>query len=124
MARAVPEWIGKSDDAKVPDAVRQRVFERYERRCYLSGREIRQGEPWELEHATPLWLGGQHREANLRPALVEAHKKKTAAEAKVRAKVNRIIRKGYCLKAKSRNPLPGSKASGIRKRMNGQVERW
>ena len=110
MARSVDEWRGKSDDSRVPAAVRQRVFERYDRRCYLSGVEIRQGDAWELEHAVPLWLGGEHRETNLRPALVEAHKRKTAAEAKVRAKVNRIVRKGYGMKKKGtgfRKPPPG-----------------
>jgi hypothetical protein len=33
MARALPEWIGLSDDSSVPPPVRLRVLERFGRRC-------------------------------------------------------------------------------------------
>jgi 5-methylcytosine-specific restriction protein A len=93
MARSVPEWIGKADDARVPPRVRLRIFRAYEGRCYLSGREIRPGEAWELEHKVALILGGEHRESNLAPALAEFHKAKTAAELKVRAKTDAIAKR-------------------------------
>lgn len=111
MARSILEWVGRNDDAKVPESVQQRVFEAYGRRCYLSGKEIRQGDKWEIEHKVPLWLGGEHRESNLAPALVDAHQRKTAAEAKVRAKINRIIRKQYIIRKPSqfRKPAPGTR---------------
>lgn len=88
MARKVPEWVAKHDDQKVPDRVRQRVFDAYEGICHLSGRKIDPvREPWELEHKVALILGGEHRESNLAPALKEFHKAKTAAEMKVKAKI-------------------------------------
>lgn len=93
MPRAVTEWFGKHPDAKVPAAVRLRIFRAYEGRCYLSGREIKPGEKWELEHKVALILGGEHRESNLAPALSEFHKTKTAAEMKVKAKTDAIAKK-------------------------------
>lgn len=50
--------------------------------------------PWELEHVLPLVFGeNRHRESNLRPALVEPHKIKTAEEAKARAKADAQAKK-------------------------------
>lgn len=93
MARNPPEWIGATPDAKVPPRVRLRIFQRYGGRCYLSDREIRPGDAWELEHRTALILGGEHREANLAPVLPEFHKAKTAAEMKVKAKTDALAKR-------------------------------
>ncbi|MDF1599672.1 HNH endonuclease [Mesorhizobium sp. YIM 152430] len=82
MPRAVKEWIGKTPDSKVPPRVRLRILRAYDGCCYLSGRPIAPGEPWELEHKVALILGGEHRESNLAPALAEFHKAKTDAVAK------------------------------------------
>ena len=91
--RAVPEWIGRTPDSKVPPRVRQRIFERCNRTCYLSGIVIASGMRWELEHIKPLHLGGENRESNLAPALTEHHKIKTAAEMKAKAKADRIAKR-------------------------------
>lgn len=120
--RSVDEWIGKTPDSKVPDRVKERVFLRARGLCHISGRKIQAGEAWEVEHVKPLSLGGEHRERNLAPALCEAHKEKSRAEAKTRAKSNRVRRKHLGLKANKGRPMPGTKASGIRKRMDGTVE--
>lgn len=93
MSRAVSEWIGKTDDQRVPPRVRQRVFDRDGGKCHLSGRKIEAGEAWELEHIQALILGGQHRESNLAAALVDPHKRKTAAEMKVKAKIAAVRQK-------------------------------
>lgn len=93
MARSTDEWIGKTDDAKVPPRVRQRVFDRHNGICHLTGRNIQPGERWELEHAHALILGGQHRESNMAPALAAAHKVKTATEMKVKSKIARVRKK-------------------------------
>lgn len=95
MPRAVAEWRGKTPDARVPPRVRLRVLEAYDRKCYLTGREIRPGDAWELEHVVALILGGEHRERNLAPALVAPHKRKTAAEMKVKAKIADIAKAAY-----------------------------
>lgn len=86
--RRVPEWIGKTDDARVPPRVRLRVWLDHEGICWLSKRKIRPGEPWELEHKIALCNGGQHRETNLAPALVDKHKIKTAADVREKAEID------------------------------------
>lgn len=87
--RRVPEWIGKTPDSKVPDRVRQRIFEREGRRCHLSGRMIREGEPWDLDHVTALINGGEHRESNLKPALRDKHREKTALDVREKSIIAR-----------------------------------
>lgn len=91
--RSVEEWIGRTDDAKVPPRVRLRIFKAHDGICHLTGRKIAAGERWELEHVKALILGGEHRESNLAPALADAHKRKTAMEMKVKAKIDRIAKK-------------------------------
>ena len=85
--RRVPEWIGKTDDAKIPPRVRLRVFLDHEGYCWLSKRKIAAGEPWDLEHKVALCNGGEHRETNLAPALRDKHREKTAQDVAEKAKV-------------------------------------
>lgn len=91
--RAVPEWIGATPDTPVPPRVRLRVFEAFGGVCYLSKRKIRAGDKWELEHVLALTLGGENRERNLAPALIEPHKAKTAEDVATKAKTDRIRKK-------------------------------
>lgn len=108
MARDVPEWVGKDDNAKPPRSVRARVFRRFGGVCYLSKRKIMAGEAWELEHVKPLHLArpgeNLNRESNLAPALVAPHREKTAAEMTAKAKADRIHAKhfGYFPEAKQK----------------------
>jgi len=104
MTRAVKEWIGKSDDDRVPPRVRLRVLEAYGRKCYLSGREIRPGDAWELEHVIALILGGAHRESNLAPALVAPHNRKTATEMAIKSKIADVAKKHAGITA-SKQPI-------------------
>lgn len=94
MSRSVPEWIGKTDDTKVPPHVRARVFLAHDATCHLSKRKIRAGEEWELEHIKPLHLArpGEtlNRESNLAPALKAPHREKTAREMTAKAKADRV----------------------------------
>lgn len=117
MARTTEEWIAKHDDQKVPPRVRQRVFDRHDGVCHLTGRKIQPGEKWELEHVHALILGGQHRESNLAPALAEPHKRKTAMEMKVKAKIARTRKKHLGIKSESRGGFP----KHLKRKMNGDV---
>ena len=79
MSRAVPEWIGKTDDSSSSSPrvrVRMRDVQRFAGICYISGRTIRPGEAWDLDHIIPLINGGEHREFNLAPALKAPHREK------------------------------------------------
>jgi len=92
--RSVPEWVGKHDDQKVPDRVRQRVFDREGGICHLTGEKIDPvRDEWDVDHKVALILGGEHRETNLFPAKREPHRRKTAVEMKVKAKIARTRKK-------------------------------
>lgn len=85
MTRALPEWIGSSDDAKVPPRVRIRIFDREGGRCWISGRKIMPGDLWDLDHKVALINGGEHRESNLFPALRDKHRAKTTEDVAEKA---------------------------------------
>ncbi|MEL8055956.1 MAG: HNH endonuclease [Pseudomonadota bacterium] len=122
MPRTVPEWIAKHDDQAVPPHVRARVFDAHDGICAESGRKIRAGEDWDLDHALALCNGGQHRESNLQPVLKDPHKAKTARDVAQRAKNGRVRKKHLGIKAR-KQLIPGSKGSGYRKKMDGTVVR-
>lgn len=90
MTRSVDEWIGLHDDQRIPDRVRVRVFQNAEGECSKCGHKFMTGEYWQIDHAKPLEFGGEHRENNLRLLCLTCHDKKTAGEAGIRAKSNRI----------------------------------
>lgn len=122
MSRAVPEWVGATDDARIPPRVRLRVFERFGGVCQLTGRKIMVGDQWDCDHARALVNGGEHRESNLQPVLRAAHRKKTAEDVKLKAKADRVRKKHLGLHA-PKSTLPGSKGSKFKRRIDGTVER-
>jgi 5-methylcytosine-specific restriction protein A len=87
--RTVPEWIGKTPDTKVPDRVRDRIFQREDCICHLSGRIITDGELWDLDHVQALVNGGEHRESNLKPALRDKHREKTSSDVREKSIIAR-----------------------------------
>lgn len=99
--RSVETWAGATDDARVPNRVRLRVFEAFGGRCALSGRKIMAGEKWELDHRIALANGGRHDEANLQPVLAAEHKLKTRADVAIKSKVARVRAKHLGLKPAS-----------------------
>ncbi|MER9176683.1 HNH endonuclease [Mesorhizobium sp. M0955] len=88
MVRSVTEWVAKNDDARPPKSCQLRILDRQDNKCALTGHAFRPGDNIEFDHICPLWLHGENRETNLHAVLGEAHKRKTKAEATVRAKVN------------------------------------
>lgn len=120
--RKRPEWIGATPDAAIPPRVKLRVFERHGGVCHISGRKIAAGERWECDHVVALANGGENRESNLAPALYKPHKAKTAADVAEKAKTARVRSKHLGIK-KPKRPMPGSKASGWKRKMDGTTER-
>lgn len=123
MSRRIPEWFGATDDTPVPPRVRLRVFERYCGRCHICTRKIGAGETWTLEHIIPLIAGGANAEDNLNITCSNCLPGKNAKDVADKSKVARIRKRHLGIAPKRARPFPGSKASGLRKRMNGQVER-
>lgn len=98
MSREIPEWKGKSDDSKIPDRVRLRIFLRDGGICHISGRRILPGDHWDADHIIPLCNGGEHRESNLAPALRSKHREKTAVDVAVKAKNDRVSKRHLGIK--------------------------
>ena len=79
-------------------------------------------EKWDADHVNPRGITGKDTLDEYKPAHLDCHKIKTKEDVKTIAKCNRIRANNLgAPKAKSR-PIPGSKASGIRKKMNGTVQ--
>jgi 5-methylcytosine-specific restriction endonuclease McrA len=116
--RKVPEWIGKTHDSQIPPRVRLRIFDRCGGICHLSQRKIGAGEHWQLDHVVALANGGEHRESNLVPVLVEPHKEKTSKDIKEKALVAKKRKTHLGIKR-------AKKRMGYRK-FNGQLvkPRW
>jgi hypothetical protein len=93
MSRAVPEWIGKTDDAAIPARVKDRIAQRSSDCCVKCTRKVGGSLRAEFDHATPLILGGEHRESNLQLLCHECHGAKTAIDVKIKAKVARVRKK-------------------------------
>ena len=93
--------------------------------CHICGTPIRVGDRWEVSHPTALELGGADDESNRRPAHYACHRTWTAEEdIPAIAKAKRREARHLGVKKPTSRPIPGSRASGIRKRMSGEVERW
>lgn len=115
--RTVPEWQGRSDDTPPPARVKDRIRDRQGNLCALTGVPLGSDDVTEYDHIIPLWLGGTNTESNLQAVTSASHKRKTAAEAKVRAKCNRTRKKHRGIdKAKS-----GLTHPRFKKLMNGDV---
>lgn len=121
--RSVPEWIGLSPDTAIPPRVRARVFEAADGRCTLCTRKIAAGEGWQADHIVALVNGGENREANLRCVCDWCHRSKTRADVAEKAHVARVRSKHIGAKPKSRRPIPGSKSTPYKRRVNGETVR-
>ena len=121
--RAIEEWVGRTPDSVAPPEVQLRVLLRQSRICPLSGQRIRGDAETHCDHITPLKDGGKNVESNLQIVLAKYHRAKTGAENSERAKVKKKAKAAYGFKEKPTRPMPGSKASGWKKCMDGSVVR-
>ena len=79
----------------------------------------------EYDHDKPAAFQGDNSFSNCRCYCRNCHGTKTGKEdIPAIAKSNRTRAKYVGIKRHSSRPIPGSKASGVRKRMNGRVEKW
>lgn len=123
MPRSTPEWIGRTDDAMPPRSVFDRLWDKQDGKDAITGLPFTSKDRIVRDHIVPLADGGENRESNLQLITVETHKVKTGAEATERGKTRRIHERARGYERKSSRPMPGSRASGLRKRMDGTVER-
>jgi 5-methylcytosine-specific restriction endonuclease McrA len=102
---------------------RLRLFALHDERCHLCGGRIGVGEAWEVEHVIPLAMGGADDDANRKPAHVKCHRAKTTDDAANIAKAKRREAKHLGARPRPKRPIPGSKASGWKKPLNGPAVR-
>ena len=104
----------------ISTSARVRLFTQHEGRCHICGEKI-DGvrERWDVEHIIPLELGGADEPSNWAPAHVQCHKGKTKQDAADIGRARRISAKHIGAKAPSRNPLPGSRKSNIKIKLDG-----
>lgn len=121
VKRDVPEWIGKNPNSKIPDRVKLRIFIAHKGKCHLTGLKINPGDKYDFDHIQALANGGQHRESNLAPVLRDKHREKTKRDRGITKKLDRISKKHHGIKKTSGRALQGTKASGIRKKMDGTI---
>lgn len=102
---------------------RAKVFRANGGVCYLCDRKIAPGEKWEVEHIKAKGLGGSNDPDNLRPAHIDCHAGKTRRDVAIMRKADRQGKKHLGIKRRKGPPMPGTKASGWKKRIDGTVER-
>lgn len=107
MTRSLPLWIGKTDDARIPDRVRVRLFDRAGGRCQSCGRKIMAGDHWDADHIIALVNGGRHAEDNLRVLCPGCHKGKTAEDVAEKAATYAVRSKHILPRRPSRLKGPG-----------------
>lgn len=106
MARAVKEWIGKTDNQRAPKAVRDRLKMKFPK-CNICSRKIEATEKMALDHVKALINGGENRETNLRPVHQKCHAIKTAADVAEKAKVAAIRQKHNGIVDTPARPMKG-----------------
>lgn len=121
VVRSTPEWIGKTDDTPIPQRVQDRVCAKSNDACVTCSRRVGGKLKPEIDHTIPLILGGKNRESNLQLLCNECHGLKTKRDVKIKAKVARVRQKDLGIRKTSSNPMPGSKASKFKKRVDGTV---
>lgn len=102
---------------------RVKLFDSVGGKCCLCGAVIRaeRGDRWIVEHLKSLWLGGADDETNMGPAHERCAIAKTTREAPVKAKGDRIRAKHLGIRKTVSRPMPGSKASGWKRKIDGTV---
>lgn len=93
--------------------MRTRIFDSTKGICALCKLPIHaeRGDKWIVEHLKPLWNGGLDEESNMAPAHQRCSVVKTAGEAPMKAKTDRIRAKHLGIKKRGRT-IPGRKFDG------------
>lgn len=84
--RLLPEWIGRTDDARVPPRVQLRVCDRAGGSCEgTCGRFLSDCKMIYIDHIKALINGGENRESNLQLLCDWCHSNKTRADVALKS---------------------------------------
>ncbi|QCP84313.1 HNH endonuclease [Cereibacter sphaeroides] len=120
--REVEEWVGRSDDTAPPPRVKDRIIERQEGCCAITGRRFRPGDVIEFDHIIALCNGGENRETNLQAIIGDKHREKTREDVRIKAKAASVRKRHLGIEGKKRI-VDGSRASRWKKHLDGSVSR-
>lgn len=123
MSRSIDLWVGKTDDAAIPARVQLRVFNKFGGNCAKCTRRLEPGK-WACDHIVALINGGRHAEDNFQPLCTSpCHSAKTAIDVSIKSKNYRVAASHVGIKLRKSRPMPGSKASPFKRKLNGTIER-
>lgn len=118
------EDVGTTKRKAMTPRMRLKIWENYKGICALCNRRI-DGirERWIVEHLRALELGGEDTEDNMAPvhevcAAAKTHGKQGDHSRAAKAKRTKSKHLGI---TKSKNPLPGSKGSKWKRKMDGTI---
>lgn len=101
--RKWPEWVGRTDDTRIPERVMDRVSRRYGDRCQgPCGQQLGGKLRAQMDHIVALANGGCHREGNLQPLCRPCHQIKTGLDVQAKAVTARVRKKHLGIKRRSR----------------------
>lgn len=124
MARAVPEWIGKTDDTPVPTRVRLRVWNREEGKCHRCRRDIPVGDAWIIEHRHALILGGANAEPNLCLTCSWCKPAKDAEDQAAKSETARVKAKHLGIRRPSQFTSAGFRKAEPQRSATRKIEKW
>jgi 5-methylcytosine-specific restriction protein A len=92
--------------------------------CTACRRKIEAGKAWDIDHILPLALGGTNEPNNLQILCRPCHRAKTIQSDVPRiAKTKRLKARHLGARAPSIRPIPGSRRSPWKRKMDGSVVR-
>lgn len=105
-------------------AQKQMILDQQEWKCAITAEPLIPGTTAiEYDHIIPLAMGGRDEVDNLQAVLKSAHREKTSEDVAKIAKAKRVKAKHTGMETETSQPLPGSKRSPWKKRMDGTVVR-
>jgi len=100
------------------------AWERCGGKCEECGKRLGSGHGHAYDHIVAAWLGGSADLENCAVLCTHCHSLKTTKlDVPGIAKTKRILAKRIKADRPKSRPMPGTRASGLRKRMDGRVER-
>jgi len=104
---------------------RAQIFLAHKGVCAICELRIQPSEKWHLDHEAALEISADDSDDNLRPVHEACHKAKTAGDKAAIAKSNRVRAKHLTGRGKARKgpPMPGSRDSHWKRKVDGTWER-
>lgn len=120
------EWVGKTPESMPGQIVLLRIYAKQNGLCACGCTRVMSFERDVIhcDHIVPLADGGENIEGNLQLMLEEHHRSKTTGENIARGEARTHKAKAFRQHRKPKGrPMPGTKASGIKKSFDGTISR-